>query len=342
MWSPPFGRDLSPVNEQDGPMLDLTRRRVVLTAAGAAAFGLAKPLALLDTASAQTAASAAAFKHFKVGDVRMTMLVDGLVDRPNAAGFIKNASAEDVNGALKAQGLAEGTIPNPFNVPLARIGDRTILFDAGTGGQVAPTAGRLADSMKAAGIDPASVTMVLISHFHPDHIFGLMTKETNEPVYAKAEIVMPETEYNWWTDPGVIAKLPEARRGLAQRIQAVFPGWKASGRIRLVGHDVEVAPGVRTIDAPGHTPGHMAWHVSSGKEQLFVLADTVTYNPVFLRNPGWHAAFDADGALAEANRRKLIERSISEKAQVAAYHFVFPGAGTIAKDGSGYVLSPLA
>ena len=105
---------------------------------------------------------------------------------------------------------------------------------------------------------------------------------------------------------------------------------------------MEVAPGIRTIEAPGHTPGHMAWHVSSGSQQLLVLADVVTYNPVFLRNPGWHASYDADGALAETSRRKLLARALADNAMVTAYHFVFPSAGTIAKDGSGYAFVPLA
>ena len=325
-------------------MYHLSRRNLILSAAGAgAAFSLPKPLAFIDAALAQKGPEAGkGFKHFKVGDIQMTSIYDGSVDRPNAAGFIKNASIDDVKGALRASALAEDNVPNLFTVPVARVGSKTILFDAGTGGQIAPSAGQFAENLKAAGIDAAKVDTILISHFHPDHILGLMTKETNAPVYATAEIVMPETEYKWWTDPAVFGKLPDARHGLAKRIQAVFPGWKDKGQIRLVGNDVEVAPGVRTIDAPGHTPGHMAFHVSSGRDQLLVLADVVTYNPVFLRNPGWHGSFDADGALAETHRRKLMDRAITDKAMVTAYHFIFPAAGTIAKDGAGFAFNPVA
>ena len=325
-------------------MYRTNRRDLILPAAGAATvLGIARPITFIDAAWAQSAPKPdERFKHFKVGDIQMTTLFDGIIDRPNAPGFVRNASVEDVNGALRASGLPENNVPNPFVVPVARAGGRTILFDAGTGGQVAPSAGRMAEHMRAAGIDPASVGTVLISHFHPDHIFGLMTKDTNAPVYPTAEIVMPEAEYKWWTDAAVFTKLPPARHDLAKRIQAVFPGWKEKGQIRLVGNDVEVAPGIRTIDSPGHTPGHMAWHVSSGSQQLLVLADVVTYDPLFLRNPGWHASFDADGPLAEASRRKLLARALADNAMVTAYHFVFPSAGTIAKDGSGYAFIPLA
>jgi glyoxylase-like metal-dependent hydrolase (beta-lactamase superfamily II) len=323
--------------------MDRLSRRDVFIAAGTAAVGLGfgKYVVYIDAAAAQKAPEAGkGFKHFKVGDIQMTTLYDGYIDRPNAAGFVKNASVDEVKATLKAQGLAEDIVPNPFVVPIARIGGRTIMFDAGTGGQIAPSTGLMADNMKAAGVDPASVGTVLVSHFHPDHIFGLMAKDTNAPVYAKAEIVVPEAEYKWWTDPGVFTKLPEARHGLAKRIQATFPAWKEKGQVRLIGNNVEVAPGIRSIDAPGHTPGHTAWHVSSGKDLLIVLADAVTYNPVFLRNPGWHASFDTDGALAEMHRRKLIERAIADKAMVTAYHFVFPAAGTLAKDGGGYAFVP--
>lgn len=325
-------------------MLQMSRRHLFMSAAGAAAaFALSRHVTFIDAALAQKGPEAGkGFKHYKVGDIQMTSLYDGIVDRRNAAGFIKNASADDVAKALTAGGLATDNIPNIFTVPVARVGGRTILFDAGTGGQLGPTTGLMADNMKAAGIDPGSVNLILVSHFHPDHIFGLMAKDTNAPVFPSAEIVVPEVEYKWWTDAAVFTKLPEARHGLAKRIQAVFPAWMDKGKIRLVGDNVEVAPGIRSVFAPGHTPGHTAWHVSSGRDQLLVLADVVTFNPVFLRNPGWHAAYDADGAVAEASRRKLLERVIADKTKMTAYHFLFPAAGSIAKDGSGYAFTAAA
>lgn len=321
-----------------------SRRAVVLSAAAAAAaFGLDARIAFLSQAKAQTAPQPAqGLMRFKVGDITMSMLYDGSVDRPNERGFVRNASIEDVKAALRAAKMADDNVPNYFTVPAARIAGRTVLFDAGTGGQVGAGTGLMAANMQAAGIDPAGVDLVLISHFHPDHISGLMSREANLPLYPKAEIVMHETEYGWWTDQSVFTRLPEARHNLARRIQSVFPAWKTAGRIRLVGNDVEVAPGIRTVAAPGHTPGHMAFHVSSGRDQLLVLADTVTYDPVFLRNPGWHAAFDADGPLAETHRRRLVQRAVTENMMVTAYHFTYPAAGRIAKDGDGYVFNPAA
>jgi glyoxylase-like metal-dependent hydrolase (beta-lactamase superfamily II) len=324
-------------------MFRISRRDVVLSAVGAAAaFGLDKPLIFIGAAQAQTAPDAGkGFKGYTVGDIAMTSLWDGQAERKIDATYIKNASVDDVKATLTAAGLSPDAVQNPFLVPMAKIGGKTVLFDAGTGGQLAPTAGLMIANMKAAGVEPGAVNTILVSHFHPDHISGLMAKDTNADLFPNAEIVMPEAEYAWWTDAGVFTKLPEPRHGLAKRIQAVFPGWKDKGKIRLVGNDVEVIPGVRSVAAPGHTPGHTCWHVSSGKNQLFVLADAITFGPIFLKNPGWHVMFDADPVVAEASRRALLERAVAENAMITAYHFPFPGAGTVAKDGNGYALTPV-
>ena len=97
---------------------------------------------------------------------------------------------------------------------------------------------------------------------------------------------------------------------------------------------------IRPIDAQGHTPGHTAFHVSSGKDQLIVLGDTTNIPALFVRNPGWHAAFDQDAAMPEATRRKLLDQAAADQVMVTGYHFPFPAVGTIAKDGKGYAFKP--
>jgi glyoxylase-like metal-dependent hydrolase (beta-lactamase superfamily II) len=233
-------------------------------------------------------------------------------------------------------GLPAGFVSIPFTVIVVKVGGKTILCDSGTGGQVQPTAGKLLANMQAAGIDPNSIDTILISHFHPDHIFGLMEKGTNKPVFPQAEMVVSDVEYKFWTDPAVIDKLPEARKGLARRIQAVFPTWK---NLRQVTGEPEVAPGIRFVLAPGHTPGHRAFHLASGSEQLIISNDTAYVPALVMANPGWHGAYDQDAPLAEASRRKLLDRVIADKTRICGYHFPFPGAGIIAKDGTGYALT---
>jgi glyoxylase-like metal-dependent hydrolase (beta-lactamase superfamily II) len=320
-------------------MITMSRRQVVLsTALASLAFGLDKPLALIAPAHAQkTAMPASGFQKFKVGSFECTSVYDGFWEKPHDPAFIKNASLDDVKAALRAAGQTDAFVPFTF-VPLVVKTDKDlVLFDAGTGGQMVPTAGKLQDNMKAAGIDAGKVTKVMISHFHPDHIFGLMEKETNAQVFPNAEIVVSVAEYKFWTDPAVIEKLPEARRPLAKRIQATFPNWK---NIRQVDGEVDVAPGVRTISAPGHTPGHTAFHIASGNAQMIYSGDTF-YLPEFsMKTPQWHGVFDQDGPTAEASRRKLADRLVADKILVSGYHFPWPGAGTVSKDGAGYALAP--
>ena len=219
-----------------------------------------------------------------------------------------------------------------------RKGGKTILFDTGTGGQLTPTAGKLMESVKAAGIDPASISTVVISHFHGDHILGLMNKE-NQQIFANAEILMPEVEYKFWTDPALIEKLPEAARGLPKRIQATFPTWK---NIRQYAWGKEILPGVTAVETAGHTPGHTSFLVADGGKQLMIQSDVTNVHYLFVRNPGWHAMFDMDGAKAEASRRKLYDQMVADKTMTAGYHWGMPNVGTIAKDGAGYVFTPIA
>ncbi|HEY5827782.1 MAG: MBL fold metallo-hydrolase [Hyphomicrobiaceae bacterium] len=319
-------------------MLNLSRRQVIASAAFAAALGLDRPLTFVAPAHAQkTPDPANGFHKYKVGSIEVTAIYDGIWEKPHDAAFIKNASVDDTKAALGKAGLPTDFVSVPLTVVVLNVGGRLIMVDAGSGGQWQPTAGKLAANMKAAGIDPAKIATILISHFHPDHIFGLMEKGSNAPVFPNAELVVNATEYKWWTEPGRVEKLPDGRKPLGTRINAVFPGWKT---FKLVEGEKEVAPGVRLVSAPGHTPGHAAFHVSSGNQQLMISNDTA-YVPALLGpHPEWQGAYDQDGPLAVESRRKLIDRVIAEKMMVCGAHFPFPGAGSFAKDGSGYVFTP--
>jgi glyoxylase-like metal-dependent hydrolase (beta-lactamase superfamily II) len=319
-------------------MSKLSRRDVMLSAAFAAALGLDKRLAFVGPAAAQkTPEPTQGFAKYKVGSIEVTAIYDGIWEKSHDPAFIKNASVEETKEALGKAGLPTDFVSIPLTVIVLQVSDKTITVDSGSGGgQRQPTAGRLFTNMKAAGIDPAKISTILISHFHPDHIFGLMEKGTNAPVHPNAELVVSATEYKWWTEPGRVEKLPEGRKALGQRINAAFPGWK---NFRLIEGEQEVAPGIRLVNAPGHTPGHSAFHVSSGSQQLMISND-VAYVPALLApHPEWQGAYDQDGPLAVETRRKLIDRVIAEKMMVCGAHFPFPGAGTFAKDGAGYAFT---
>jgi glyoxylase-like metal-dependent hydrolase (beta-lactamase superfamily II) len=317
-------------------MFAVSRREFVISSSLGVALGLGGRLSISPAFAQKTPDPAKGFVTYKVGSAEVTALYDGIWEKPHDPAFISNASVDDVKAAMVKAGLPAEFVSIPFTVSVVRNAGKTILCDSGTGGQVQPTAGKMMSNMKAAGIDPASIDTILISHFHPDHIFGLMEKETNKPVFPNAEIIVSDVEYKFWTDPAVVDKLPEARKGLARRIQAVFPTWK---NIRQVSGEPDVAPGIRFVDAPGHTPGHRAFHLSSGSRQLMISNDTAYVPALVAANPGWHGQYDQDPVTAETSRRRILDRVIADNVMISGYHFPFPGAGTIQKDGAGYALT---
>ncbi len=294
-------------------MDNISRRGFVVSAAGAsAAFGLNGPLEiLLPSARAQTAAAGSAlldkgFAKFKVGDWNVTTIYDGVWERPLDPTLAANAPIDEVKAAAKAAGYPETHVPITFTVTVVERAGETIMFDSGTGGGQAggPKAGLLAkQNMKAAGIEADKIAKIIVTHYHSDHIFGMMEKDTNTLLYPNAEIIVPASEHTYWTEPGLIEKLPAARQGLAKRIQATIPTWK---NVRQVADNAEVVPGIRSINTNGHTPGHTAYALGSGSGQLLISGDVTNVHELFLKNPGWYFSGDQDPALAEKSLQSLF------------------------------------
>jgi glyoxylase-like metal-dependent hydrolase (beta-lactamase superfamily II) len=323
-------------------MLTMSRRGVLASAAVAAAFGLNdKRLAFINPAQAETPLEPVnGVYRYKVGSIEVTAVYDGIWRKPHDPAFIKNASVEETREALAKAGMTTEFMSIPLTVIVLKIGDKYVMVDAGSGvGQWQANATNLPSNMKAAGIDRSQISTILVSHFHPDHVWGLMEKGTNAAVFPHAELIISSTEYNWWTEPGRVEKLPEGRRPAGRRIGEVFPTWK---NWKLVEDNAEVAPGVRLLAAPGHTPGHSAFLVSSGKDQLIVSNDAMYVPALLAPHPDWQGAYDQDGATAVATRRKLIDRVITDKTMVCGAHFPFPGSGTFTRDGNAYAFAPVA
>jgi glyoxylase-like metal-dependent hydrolase (beta-lactamase superfamily II) len=322
-------------------MLQMSRRRVLASAAGAAAaFGLSKPLALIGPAFAEAPLEpTTGFYRYKVGDIEVTAVYDGIWRKPHDPAFIKNASVDDTKAALAKAGLTTEFMPIPLTVIVLKIGDKHIMVDAGSGvGQWQANATNLPANMKAAGIDRSQISTILVSHFHPDHVWGLMEKGTNAAVFPNAELIVNGAEYLWWTDPARVEKLAPGRKAAGKRIADVFPTWK---NWKLVQDDAEVAPGVRLIATPGHTPGHSAFLVTSGKDQLMVSNDAMYVPALLAPHPEWEGTYDQDGPMAVTTRRKLVDRVIADKMMICGAHFPFPGAGAFAKDGAAYAFTPV-
>ncbi|HKH29403.1 MAG TPA: MBL fold metallo-hydrolase [Sphingomicrobium sp.] len=320
-------------------MLSISRRGLMLAAAPAAAVALGLPEHLRFVAPAWAAPlePTTGFHKFKVGSVEVTAVYDGIWRKPHDPAFIKNASVEQTKAALAKAGLTTDFMPIPLTVFVLKIGDRLIMCDAGSGvGQWQSNATHLPANMKAAGIDYTEIDTVLISHFHPDHVWGLMEKGTNAPVFPNADLVVNAVEYNWWTEPGRVENLAEGRRAAGKRIADVFPGWK---NWRLADDGTEVAPGVRIVWAPGHTPGHSAYLVGSGNDQLMVSADAMYVPALLAPHPEWQGSYDQDGPAAIESRRRLTDRIIAERMMVCGSHFPFPGTGAFANDGNAYIFT---
>jgi glyoxylase-like metal-dependent hydrolase (beta-lactamase superfamily II) len=219
-------------------MFHVSRRDLVVGAAGAfAAFGLDKPLAFIGAAQAQTVPTGPSFKKYQVGDIEVISLFDGVWEKPHDENFIKGANVEQTKAELKAGGLTDAFVPIPFTVLAVKTGGRLVLIDSGTGGgQIGgPKAGLMAQSMAAAGLDPKDVKTIVMSHFHFDHILGLMAKETNAQVFPDAEIIVPAAELKWWTQP--VESIPAGRQANAKRVPELEEHQGGRGRSgRRAGH----------------------------------------------------------------------------------------------------------
>jgi glyoxylase-like metal-dependent hydrolase (beta-lactamase superfamily II) len=143
--------------------------------------------------------------RFKLGDYQITALFDGVWYLPIDDKFVRNASGAEVNQALAAAFLPPSILPISFTALMVNTGAKLVLIDAGTAGQVADTAGSMLDNLKVAGIDPKAIDTILISHFHPDHIDGIKSKD-GAKIFPNAEILVPEPEWTFWMDDSNMGK----------------------------------------------------------------------------------------------------------------------------------------
>lgn len=326
-----------------------TTRRTVLAAgptlAATAALGgsaLAQtqstnPTPTLNPNSGGATRQAPGFYRYKVGDIEVTAINDGFAQRP-LEGFIRNAELPQVQQAMQEAFLPPDQLRIPFTTLVLNSGGRITLIDTGNGDSGAPTSGLWMPNFRAAGFDPAQVNTAIISHFHGDHINGLRLKD-GTAVFPNAEVMVPAAEWAFWMDDARMNQAPEGMRGAFQNVRRVF-GPMAKDVKQYEG-DKEIIPGVSTVAAPGHTPGHMTFMISSGNGKLMAMSDTTIHPALFVRHPDWSAVFDMDAEQARATRRRMLDMAAAERTQVAFYHAPFPATGHIAREGNGYRLVPV-
>jgi glyoxylase-like metal-dependent hydrolase (beta-lactamase superfamily II) len=306
-----------------------------MLAAGSAAVVL-PPLSARGAAPLAGVQSPGVYRS-RLGSLEITALYDGTWFRKIDAGFVRNAGAAEVDKALTDAFLAPGIVPTSFTALLINTGAKLVMIDAGTGGQLGPGTGLLAGALAGAGIKPEAIDAIAISHFHPDHISGLKDKDGRK-VFPNAEVHVSDREWSYWMDDASMNAAPDATRTQFLNARRIFRDMAAE--VRRFTPGAEVAPGIGTLAAFGHTPGHCAFTVSSGDRSMLVLSDTTNHPWLFARNPHWQGVFDVDGAMAVETRRRLLDRAAADRMLVHGYHFPFPATGYIARAASGYDFVP--
>jgi len=316
--------------------MTLDRRSVLTMAAGAGA-------ALSGLQGARAAAPVAGTQvpgiyRYKVGDYEVTAISEGVAPRKLDAGFVRNVALPDVQKELEANFLPKDEIRITFTTLAVNTGSKVLLIDTGFADNGPASAGNTPSSLAAAGIDPKAVDLVVISHFHGDHIMGVRRKD-GSLTYANAGIMVPAPEWDFWMSDDKMAQAPDGLKGGFQTARRVFgPSAKDIARYDW---GKEIAPGITAIAAPGHTPGHTAFLIERGGDRLLIASDCTNASYLNLRNPEWKLVFDMDPDQAIATRRKVFDMAAAERMQVSAYHWSFPATGFIVKDGARYDLMPV-
>jgi glyoxylase-like metal-dependent hydrolase (beta-lactamase superfamily II) len=304
--------------------------------AGSALAAAAMPTAALAKAP-PAGKQAAGVYRYKLGDYELTALYDGIWNRAIDGKFVRNIPFPQVQKVLSDSFLPTDTLPIPFTALLVNTGSRLVLLDTGTAGQFpGGTSGSMIENLAAAGIAAKAVDTIVISHFHPDHINGIKTKD-DALVFPNAEVLVPAPEWTYWMDDAKLSTAPEGLKGYFLNVRRVFK----NVQVTQYQPGKEVAPGITSIAAYGHTPGHTAFAVASGSQSMLVLSDVTNHPWLFLRNPEWQASFDMDGPMAVDTRRRLLDQAAADRMLVQGYHFPFPASGHVIKSGANYDFVPI-
>jgi glyoxylase-like metal-dependent hydrolase (beta-lactamase superfamily II) len=328
-------------------MTELSRRHLLAgTAAAAAATALTSfGMPPARAAVAPTGAQAPGFYRYKVGSYECTSINDGARSFPMPDTFVKNVSKEEALAAADAAYMPNGMVTVPFNPQLINTGSKLILIDCGNGvAALEPTkgaAGRTLLNLAAAGVDPKSIDIVLMSHLHPDHTNGIRALD-GSMAFPNAEIMVPAVDWAFWMSDENAAKAESnaMMKNYFANVKKIYAGIES--KVTKYDWGKEVAPGITSIATPGHTPGHTSFAIASGDAKILVQSDVTNIPELFLRNPDWHVAYDVDGDLAQTTRHKFYDMAVAEKATVVGFHFTFPSIGHVEKDGAKYRLVPIA
>jgi len=309
------------------------RRRQFMRHCVAAACTLAAtPLLARAPLGGGTALSA---HRMKLGSFEVTTILDGFIDLPPA---VLLGDQDLVKRHLEAAGLWGSPIRTAVNTFLVNTGDKLVMIDCGGAKMLGPTAGRMPAALAQIGVDPGQVDEVYITHMHGDHLHGAVTPE-GAKVFPNAVLRIAKADVDYWANPQVEAAAPEnqkARFVAAKRAVAAY-----GDRLQPFELGAELTPGIRSVAAVGHTPGHSCYLVTSGSARLLLLGDSMHVAPVQFPRPEITVAFDYNPDAARARRRELFEMAVRENMLIGAVHLPFPGIGRLRAVDTGFAYDPL-
>jgi glyoxylase-like metal-dependent hydrolase (beta-lactamase superfamily II) len=290
----------------------LDRRRFLAATAAWAALGL----------TPQQALALASPARFKQGAFEVTVVSDGHLVFPIKV-LAPDAPPDALKALLVAAGVTGDEVQPPVNPTLIKAGSDLILFDTGSGTELQPTAGKLHENLKLAGIDPAAITKVVFTHAHPDHIWGTVNG-SNGLNFPNAAYYCGAAEWDFWMGKDILNQMPKDMHGMVLNIQKHLTG--AKDRITMLKGGSEIVSGIRMLETFGHTPGHASFEVD-GDGGLVIVADAVPPPFIWFPHPEWRMGFDAIPEMAIATRKQLLNRAADERLKMIGFHWPYPGVG---------------
>ena len=320
-------------------MSNLTRRHLLAGAAIATATCNIPFETPAEAATPPAGKQVSGWYRYKVGTIEVTVATDGVARFKMAEDHVTNIKLDAVNAALAEVFMEKDMMTTPYNPIAVNVGSKLAVIDTGTGEsnykRSNGVGGQFTTNLAAAGIDRSAVDTVIISHYHGDHINGLLMDD-NSLTYPNAEILVPAPEHAFWMDDGEMSRAGAGRmQNNFKNVRRVFNA-EVTKRVKTYEWGKELIPGVTAQGTPGHTPGHTSFLITSGDHSVYVQSD-VTHVPfLFVRHPDWHAFYDQDGAKAEATRRKVYDMLVADKLRVQGFHYPFPSLAHVEKYGTGY------